>query len=68
MTEEEKLKLLWEIAHEVAKEDPTYETGMGDVECFYCNGESDYQEHKFKHEDACIVIKARALVKEKGNT
>lgn len=67
MTEEEKLAALWEIAQKVAEEDPTYETNSGDVECFYCNGDRNYRKKLFEHDASCIVTRARALVKEKGN-
>jgi hypothetical protein len=63
MTEEEKIAALWEIAQEVASEEPTYETGFGCVECIYCNG-NPYGYGGFVHEPTCIVTKARALVKE----
>lgn len=61
MNKEEALAVLWEIAHEVAKDDPTYSTGMGDVECLFCSGD-DYSGEGFKHDLGCIVTRARALI------
>lgn len=74
MTEEEKLKALWEIAQEVAKGDSTYSDDMGDVECVYCNGSYSHKDDIYRHEPNCIVTKARALllhsplVEKKDNT
>lgn len=64
MTEEERLAALWKIAQEIVENDPTYETGMGDIECFYCSGDN-YSSKDFKHDDTCIVLKARALVADR---
>lgn len=62
MTEEEKLVVLWEIANEVANEDTTCDYGMGDAECAFCYGMRIYASSEFKHDDTCIVTKARALM------
>lgn len=66
---EEQLCILWEIACNIAKNDLTYETGLGDIECNFCNGHKDYSTGEFEHTAKCIVTKARALVDEieKGN-
>jgi hypothetical protein len=66
---EEQLSVLWEIACTIAKNDLTYETGLGDIECSYCNGNNNYVTGQFDHETTCIVTKARVLVDEieKGN-
>jgi hypothetical protein len=64
--EQEKLAALWEIAQEVAKDDPTYSTGFGDVVCIYCNGDQTWPSGNFRHEDTCIVTKARALMESKS--
>lgn len=67
MTEEEKIAALWDIVGKLAKEDPLYDTGMGDTECIYCNGDN-YSSKDFNHDIDCIITRARALIhfKEKG--
>jgi hypothetical protein len=52
---------MWDIIKTVAKEDSLYETAMGGVECIYCSG-TNYSSENFKHDDTCIVVKARALM------
>lgn len=72
MTEEEELKALWEIAHEVATNKYLALNEYDHYECAFCVETGDRLED-FKHDDTCIVTKARALilhsplVEKKGN-
>lgn len=73
MTEEEKLAILWEIAQEVARKNLVINDRDGyEFYCDFCEGDGNRLED-FKHDDTCIVTKARALllhsplVEKKGN-
>jgi hypothetical protein len=61
MNEEETLAALWEIAQEVATQDSTGNDAYASQYCPFCIG-CEYRMEPFKHEDDCIVLKARALV------
>lgn len=62
MTEEEKLKALWEIAQEVARKNLVINDRDGyEFYCAFCDGYGGTAEY-FNHEADCIVTKARALL------
>ena len=57
---------LWEIAQVVATQDTTYADDFMNNYCIFCHGEENYEDsNNYKHEDTCIVLKARALVAQK---
>jgi hypothetical protein len=52
----------WDIIKEVAK-GITVAHAMGGYEyCIFCNGRDNIHHDNFKHDDTCIVVKARALM------
>lgn len=61
MTEEEKLKALWQIIRELAICRNLVVNDCDAYECAFCDGYGDTVEH-YIHDDLCIVTKARALV------
>ena len=70
--EDEKLKLLWEIAQELVDKFSYHENAGADIYCMFC-GADNYISKDIKHDPKCIVTKARALllhsplVERKGN-
>lgn len=67
MSPEEILNLLWGIAKALAETDTTYETGIGDTECIFCNGDPEYGLIGYKHQDGCPVAIAARLLGERNN-
>jgi hypothetical protein len=70
LTEEEVISILWDIARQVATGDTASDDFM-DEYCLFCNGEQDYgyeDGDDYRHEPVCIVIKARALIAQKGSS
>jgi hypothetical protein len=69
MASEKTLETLWEIAREVAEDGITIASDVvGDQYCMFCSGQQDYGDsNNYQHAPDCIVMKARALVKESAN-
>lgn len=65
----QKIAGMWEIVKKVATTYSTYyDEGIGLYDCPFCNGSDDrsYGTDHIKHEDDCIVLKARRLVQEES--
>lgn len=68
MSEQDIQAALWEVVQELAEETTTYwDDPSGERVCLFCNStpSRDYLREGVRHEENCLVMRARRLVKTK---